>query len=210
MMSVVMDIGPNKIVELHVADAARSQVPGAIYEAVYRADGSAEQFFLSCGIEALTGYPPQAFVANRSLFASLIHVDDYERYVIEAERCRGKDAEFTWEGRIWRAQGDIRCIQVLSRRTQLSDGSGKWHGVMMDVSSRKAHEDELATLNEYFSMLLDKGPCVFYVREATPPPIGSSMRARTHTSGLSSIMKSRRRDRSKMKSTSILTTTRFR
>ncbi|MEA5451286.1 diguanylate cyclase [Leptolyngbya sp. CCNP1308] len=99
-----------------------------------------ETIYVNAAATDLYGHPPEAFLADASLWFNCIHPDDYPLLMadIEALHHQGKiDREY----RIFRADGSLRWVRGQARLVR--DGAGnplRFDGTTLDISDRKRAE----------------------------------------------------------------------
>jgi len=115
------------------------QVPAIIYT------DSAEQIFhtlyINPQLKTITGYDPQEWIADESLWARIIYPEDRERVLDEYTRTYDAMEPFISEYRIITRDG--RVIWVSDEARLIRDRKGKplfWQGVMVDITARKHAE----------------------------------------------------------------------
>jgi signal transduction histidine kinase/DNA-binding response OmpR family regulator len=100
--------------------------------------------FVSNNVEAVTGFPANAFLEQGDLGSSRIHPDDLEVVVkeVSAARERGSYAcEFRWKC----ANGEYRRFLDQGVLAPSSDGApGEIWGAILDVTERRSLEEQLA------------------------------------------------------------------
>jgi PAS domain S-box-containing protein len=95
--------------------------------------------YVSPRIEELTGYPPEAFLAEPELGDRIIHPDDFDAIVEREQAARRSATPFEHEYRIVRADGGVRW--VLDRMETVYDDAGNAQyelGFLVDVT--ETHE----------------------------------------------------------------------
>jgi PAS domain S-box-containing protein len=130
------------------------QIPAVTYTQHIAAPGSSRTnptLYASPQIEAQTGYPPQAFVEDPQLWAKLLHPEDRQRVLAEAERADESGEPFRMEYR--QIARDGRVMWVRDEAVLVRDEEGRprfWQGVMFDITERKRVEEELRGSEERF------------------------------------------------------------
>jgi PAS domain S-box-containing protein len=156
---VIIDISARKRAEQRLADSeARlrdseaqfrsmlASVPGACYRSAV--DGDWSSYFMSDGIQELTGYPAADFVERARSFSSIIHPDDRAVANLDAviaQASRRFPFVHELEYRIIHRSGEVRS--VLERcQCVLDDKGAARHlvGVIIDISDRRRTEERLA------------------------------------------------------------------
>lgn len=119
-------------------------LPGMAYRCRY--DEHWTMLFVSSGCRELTGYEPDELVNNKRVsFAELISDDVEESNLRAVESAIGNAEPYSLEYAIVRKDG--QCIWVWERGRAVEDeGDLLLEGIILDISDRKALEDELAEL----------------------------------------------------------------
>lgn len=119
-------------------------LPGMAYRCLY--DPNWTMKFVSCGSLELVGYEPDELVDNRiTSFADLIHPDDADEVVHAVESAIGSAEPFSVEYRVKRRDGEQ--IWVWERGRAVEEANGLLlEGIILDVSGRKALEEELSEM----------------------------------------------------------------
>jgi diguanylate cyclase (GGDEF)-like protein/PAS domain S-box-containing protein len=108
---------------------------------------SASTIFISRQVERLLGYSPQEWIEDADLWPNLLHPDDRARALAENERHNETGEPFRMEYRLFHRDGHI--VWVHDEATMMRDDRGVplfSHGVMMDITDRKAGEENVAFL----------------------------------------------------------------
>jgi len=125
--------------------------------------------YLNDEVAELTGYPASQFLADPTLFARLIHPDDWGRYEAEALRTDATGELFENEFRIIHRDGTIRWVR--ERAVQLRDATGQplaWQGLLIDVTAQKETERALREAEERYRTLVEQLPGVVLIRPLYP------------------------------------------
>ncbi len=136
------------------------QVPGIIYIEPL-VDGANP--YMSPQVEALLGYSPEEVTGDPQFWMSRIHPDDRQRVAEETRRTDVTGEPFRMEYR--RVARDGRVVWVHSEATLVHDEAGRprfWHGLMMDVTDRKAAEAALRESERRNRALLDAIPDLIF------------------------------------------------
>jgi diguanylate cyclase (GGDEF)-like protein/PAS domain S-box-containing protein len=124
------------------------RLPTAVYLDRYRrSDGAFLQgLYLSPQMETLTGYPSEAFLADKDLWLTLLHPEDKERVLtVDVNNLSGEPVE--QEFRIIRPDGRILWLREETRMLPSSDADTVLsHGFIVDITERKALEQQLGRL----------------------------------------------------------------
>ncbi len=118
-----------------------SNMPGAVSRRAIDDAWTAE--FVSGGIEAITGYPSDAFVDGSQSLAALVHPDDIDRIKLAMGRSARRAESFGSSYRIVHRDGEIRWVNEQGRVMWNNDHSTCWlDATMTDVTERKRLEAE--------------------------------------------------------------------
>jgi diguanylate cyclase (GGDEF)-like protein/PAS domain S-box-containing protein len=149
--TIARDITDRKRGEERLRDAeARyrsllERIPVVTYVDAVERTGSA--LYMSPQIEAMLGYPAEAWREDSTLWIRLLHPEDRERVLAEHNRTVATGEPFTVEYRMVHRDGHdlwIRDEALLVRDE--AGGPSFWQGVMLDITKRKLAEEQLAYL----------------------------------------------------------------
>ena len=121
------------------------QIPAIVYTDIV--DEHWTTTYVSPQIEVLLGYTPDEYVGESDLWGQMLHPDDRDKTLEGYERGRDSGEPFTLEYRLIARDGHVVWFQ--DSAVQLSDASGQpllVQGVMMDITERKAAEEQIAFL----------------------------------------------------------------
>jgi len=100
--------------------------------------------YVSPQVEEILGYPPEDFVRDPGLWASLLHSEDRDRVLaVETQQDLGSRDTTPVEYRIHTREGKVVWIHDEAVLEADEDGVPVWHGVIYDVSERKQTEGDL-------------------------------------------------------------------
>ncbi len=117
-------------------------LPGMAYRCKY--DPHWTMLFVSQGCARLTGYEPEALIDNRvTSYASLMDDEDSERIYGEVQEALANDRSFSLEYGLTRRDGSRIWVWERGRGVEEEDGSVLLEGIVLDISDRKALENEL-------------------------------------------------------------------
>ncbi|NTU86190.1 MAG: PAS domain-containing protein, partial [Chloroflexales bacterium] len=119
-----------------------SNLPGFVFRC--RADAAWALGFISAGVEAITGYPPDAFLAGELTWHGLVHSDDGERLRRQIATHVTEQTPMRIMYRIMAADGRVRWVWDWS--TPVVGASGAltyWEGFVTDVTERVVAEEAL-------------------------------------------------------------------
>jgi PAS domain S-box-containing protein len=121
-----------------------ANVPGMIYRALCRADGTLEFLYVSEGCRELFGIAPEQFQCDLLGLRRMVHPDDRESFdsavVLSGER------PWRWLGRLMLASGEEKYVHGAAQPDLQENGDVIWDGLLMDVTQRVQAEQEMAQL----------------------------------------------------------------
>jgi PAS domain-containing protein len=95
-----------------------SNVPGVVYRAHIAPDGTISYPYVSDGIRGILGIAPAALQADPGLLLRLIHPDDLANFQRAMVAIAGLDLPSLWEGRMLRADGEVRWLRIACARAR--------------------------------------------------------------------------------------------
>jgi diguanylate cyclase (GGDEF)-like protein/PAS domain S-box-containing protein len=123
------------------------RIPGivAYLDRVFPDDpGHSTPLYISPQVEALLGYPREAWLNEDELWLQVLHPEDAERQAAQDEHARATLTPLFAEYRMIAKDG--RIVWVSEKAQVVVDeatGVSYWQGVMVDITDRKRTEDEL-------------------------------------------------------------------
>lgn len=126
-----------------------SNLPGMAYQILLSKDGHISFPYASEGSMALLGFSPQQLENEASIFLSMIHPDDRQRYELTFRSSADNTSFWNWEGRIiMPATGETKWINLRCSPQKLPTGDIQWEGVMFNITQSKSTEIELSRSQE--------------------------------------------------------------
>ncbi|MBI1272210.1 PAS domain S-box protein [bacterium] len=119
-----------------------SQVPGVIYQFLYKPDGTMSFPYISDGCKRLFGHEYHEIQENGNLVFEALHPDDLPQVLELIEESVSNFTEFRCESRTILPGGKITHLRASSSPTRLSDGSLLYYGLMMDITDLKEAQSE--------------------------------------------------------------------
>lgn len=112
--------------------------------------------YVGPGDEALTGYPPQAYVSDPLLWRRVIHPDDRDR-VLAADSASNLDGSqtFSLEYRLIRRDGGVRWVLDEARLVESEGRPPYWQGFQLDITARKEAEQRLQDAHEHLRLMVE-------------------------------------------------------
>jgi hypothetical protein len=131
-----------------------ANVPGMLYEFVLHPDNSMSFPYVSSGCYELYGLSPEEIQADANTIFSLIHPSDRQNFQDTIITSAKTLQPWYWEGRLILNSG-IKWIKGASRPQMQVNGAILWHGLLMDVTSRKQAEEALQKSESKYRHLVE-------------------------------------------------------
>jgi diguanylate cyclase (GGDEF)-like protein/PAS domain S-box-containing protein len=129
----------------HQLTVLMDNLPGMAYRCLY--DRHWTMMFVSGGCLEVTGYKPEELVHNHAVaYADLIDPMDADRVAEEVALAVNSGESFSVEYAITRKDGRKICVWERGCSVDVADGRKVLEGIMLDISDRKALEQELEEL----------------------------------------------------------------
>ncbi len=155
------DITNSKQNEIELANRVKQfqslseNIPGVIYEFVFRKDGSSGLNYISPAIEKIFGISPGDF----KNYLEYIHPDDREMVIERNQYCRETLSPFYVEARLVIPGHPVKWHSVHSSYSyQTSDGDIVFTGFMLDITDRKTVEHQLDEQRRFYEGILNNMP----------------------------------------------------
>jgi diguanylate cyclase (GGDEF)-like protein/PAS domain S-box-containing protein len=126
-----------------------SNLPGIVFQRVLRPDGLLEYPYVSDGSRDVLGIEPAAIEADGSLFLGALAPEIRDSFLSTLRRSARTLEPIEEDLRVITRSGQTRWLRGRSRPRLLPNGSVAWEGVMLDVSDRRAAEEQLTFLAYY-------------------------------------------------------------
>ena len=120
-----------------------TNVPGAVYQFIYRPDGTKGFTVVSEGVRELFGVEPADALRDFMAVFGLVHPDDRESFYASGGAAVATLTPWHWEGRAILPDGEEKWIQAGARQERQPDGSILCDGLLMDITERRVLEDQL-------------------------------------------------------------------
>ena len=159
-VAVIEEIGERKQAQQALNENQRqlatlvSNLPGAAYRC--KNDPAWTMEFVSDGINALTGYGPQAFLAGQVQVGQLIHPDDQQKIWQDKQQALEKKRPYQYEYRLLACDGQVK--HIWERGQGIYNESGELlflEGFLTDVTERKRMGEALIESEHHFKNVLD-------------------------------------------------------
>jgi diguanylate cyclase (GGDEF)-like protein/PAS domain S-box-containing protein len=121
------------------------RIPAVTY--VDAVDRTSSTLYMSPQIEQMLGYPAEHWQTGRDLWVRLLHPEDRERVLAEHRRTNDSGEPFMVEYRLIHRDGRDVWVRDEALLVRDDEGAGQfWQGVMLDITDRKAAEEQVAYL----------------------------------------------------------------
>lgn len=135
-----------------------ANIPGVVYQFVFRPDGTKGYTFVSEGARSMFGVAPEEAMADAGALLDLIHPADYPEFHALAQIAADELGPFRWEGRVRLRCGATRFIQVAARDYRRPDGTIVSDGLVMDVTDLHLASARLEESEQRYRSLFDHHP----------------------------------------------------
>ena len=128
-------------------------------------DGSHQDaWYVSGGIERLTGYTPEEWLADAGLWSLVIHPEDRDAAVALWQRTLDAGVPYDHEYRMVRRDGGESWVREQAAATT-RQGHLHVDGIFEDVTDRRLAQDRLAAAEQRTRDLIEQVPAIFYEEE---------------------------------------------
>jgi two-component system, sensor histidine kinase and response regulator len=143
-----------------------TSVSDCLWSAEWPAEGTWRYRYLSPVVEALTGRPPAFFTTNFMSWQSVVHPEDWPRWLAALQRLR--DGQPTQgEFRVVWPDGSVRWLRESVRVTpKPAARSLQLDGVLSDMTERKQAEERLLQERQLLRSLIENLPEAIYVKDS--------------------------------------------
>ncbi len=111
--------------------------------------------YASPTLEGIYGLPLAELRRDASSAIACFHPDDRERFFAAIDTSAREMTPFIEETRFCRPDGAVRWLEVRSMPVREPDGATVWHGVIHDITERKAQEDAIRASEERVQTILE-------------------------------------------------------
>jgi PAS domain S-box-containing protein len=131
-------------------EALVEQVPAVVY--VGSDTEACSTLYVSPQVEQMLGYPVEEWLVDPGLWVKLLHPEDRQKALAEADRARATGEPFDAQYRLLARDGcDERVVWVHDKAVQVeAGGSVVWQGVMLDITERQRATEELRRSEHLF------------------------------------------------------------
>ena len=128
-----------------------------------------DRIHFSRGIEGLLGWPPSRWSSGNLGWADIVHEEDRDRVLGEAQHATETGDPFAAEYRAVRADGSV--IWVHSEAVQVRDRHGipqYWQGAIFDITAQRTAQEQLQDAERRYRALVEHMPAVTYIDSVDP------------------------------------------
>lgn len=133
-------------------EALIDQIPAVVY--VDAVDEASSALYMSPQVEEMLGYTQEEWLRDTDLWVKLLHPEDREHALAEANRTRATGEPFDAEYRLLACDGRIVWVHDKAVRVKV-ESSVVWQGILLDITERKRSEEELHRSEELFRMTFE-------------------------------------------------------
>lgn len=123
-------------------------IPGFIFQYVLNQDGSSRFPYASEGIRDIYELSPEDVKEDATIAFQLKHPDDLDNLVASIRESGVQLKTWNYEYRVILPSKGLRWLRGNAAPELMENGSVLWHGFIMDITDRKAEEEEIILLNK--------------------------------------------------------------
>lgn len=139
---------------------------------VWEADATSMTFtFVSEGVREILGYSPEEWLAEPSFWADRVHPADRGDVVGRFVKTAARGGRFDLEYRLLAADGAWVWVRDLGHAVTDTDGTPVLlRGLMVEITSRKALEEEALDAEARFRRVVERLPAIVYLESVQAEP----------------------------------------
>ncbi len=139
----IQDITERKAVEEQLQSLSDNIPNGIVYQIILDPDGKRRFTYVSAGVERVFGVTQAEALSDPEVIYGMYLKEDLPGLIEAEERALASMDSFFSEARIRKADGKIRWMQAQSSLKKRPDGSIAGDGICIDITDRKAAEEEI-------------------------------------------------------------------
>ncbi len=147
------DLAHQEHLQLRLQQIA-AQVPGLLFQFCWRPDGDSSFPYLSEGLEDIYGLSVADMAASIAPIYSRVHLGDRVHVLASIRNAAATLTPWHFEHRIDHPRKGIIWVEARATPMRQADGSVLWHGLVTDITQRKAEQAELDKHQEMNRRLL--------------------------------------------------------
>ncbi|MEL7557795.1 PAS domain S-box protein [Stutzerimonas chloritidismutans] len=148
------DLAHQEHLQLRLQQIA-AQVPGMLFQFCWRPDGNSSFPYLSEGVEDIYGLSAAEMAPSIGPIYERVHPEDREHVLASIRQAASTLTPWHFEHRIDHPRKGIIWVEARATPMRQADGSVLWHGLVTDVTERKAAQLELDKQQEINRRLLE-------------------------------------------------------
>jgi PAS domain S-box-containing protein len=119
-------------------------LPGIVYRRIVKKSGEIHDRFVSEGVKKFLGVEPELLMSGKKSLLDYIHPDDSLRNLAAMKDAASRSQPLVIEVRkLVQPGGDVRWWQIHTTPTNLGNGDIQWDGIALDITDRKAAQQQL-------------------------------------------------------------------
>lgn len=148
------DLAHQENLQLRLQQIA-AQVPGMLFQFCWRPNGQSYFPYLSEGVEDIYGLSPAEMALGIEPIYTMVHPDDRPHMLASIQYAAATLTPWHFEHRIDHPRKGRIWVEARATPMRQPDGSVLWHGLVTDITERKAERHELDKQQEMNRRLLE-------------------------------------------------------
>lgn len=148
------DLAHQENLQLRLQQIA-AQVPGMLFQFCWRPDGRSSFPYISEGVEAIYGLGATEMESSIGPIYAMVHPADRARLLTSIRQAASTLTPWHFEHRIDHPRKGLIWVEARATPLRQADGSILWHGLVTDITERKAEQQELDKQQEMNRRLLE-------------------------------------------------------
>lgn len=148
------DLAHQEHLQLRLQQIA-AQVPGLLFQFCWRPDGNSSFPYLSEGVEEIYGLSAAEMAPTIGPIYDRVHPDDRAHVLTSIRHAASTLTPWQFEHRIQHPRKGSIWVEARATPMRQPDGSVLWHGLVTDITERKAEQLELDKQQEMNRRLLE-------------------------------------------------------